>query len=175
MSPKNTGAYAKHTGIQLEASTRSLLLRSGYSQFEATKKGVFSKANVFANRSLVSTPQFVVEAIVGETIYGCRRKVDLLVINNDLFPAGLVIECKWQQSKGSVDEKFAYLYLCIMAARIPSIVLLDGGGARPGAIAWFKSHARPNSPLLAVYTTTEFQVAVNNGLLASPPSLLLAA
>ena len=175
MSPKTTGAYAKHTGDQLEASTRSLFLRSGYGQFEAAKKGIFSKANVFANRSLISTPQFVVEAIIGKTIYGHRRKADLLVINNDLFPEGLVVECKWQQSKGSVDEKFAYLYLCILAAKIPSIVLLDGGGARPGAIAWFKSHARPNSPLLAVYSTTEFQVAVNNGLLTSPAPLLLAS
>ncbi len=50
------------------------------------------------------------------------------------------IECKWQQSPGSVDEKFPYLYLnCIECMPEKEIMIIaDGDGAREGAISWLK-------------------------------------
>jgi hypothetical protein len=50
------------------------------------------------------------------------------------------IECKWQQSSGSVDEKFPYLYLnCIEAMPEKQImIVVDGNGARSGAVSWLK-------------------------------------
>ena len=53
------------------------------------------------------------------------------------------IECKWQQSTGSVDEKFPYLYLnCIEAMPEKHIlIIVDGGGAKDGAVRWLKNAA----------------------------------
>lgn len=51
------------------------------------------------------------------------------------------IECKWQDSSGSVDEKLPYLYLnaveCWQENEI--IILIDGKGWRTGALSWLKN------------------------------------
>ena len=65
---------------------------------------------------------------VGTTVYDSDRYCDFLVLNKDLFPDGLVIECKWQQSAGSVDEKYPFLVVNIMKTGVPTVVLIDGGG-----------------------------------------------
>jgi hypothetical protein len=67
-----------------------------------------------------STKEFPISATEGELV--CR------------------IECKWQQSAGSVDEKFPYLYLsCVEAMPETNIIILHGGGMfRPGAMTWLK-------------------------------------
>jgi hypothetical protein len=46
------------------------------------------------------------------------------------------IECKWQRISGSVDEKFPYAYLnCIEAMPERDIIIVvDGGGAKQGAV-----------------------------------------
>jgi len=53
------------------------------------------------------------------------------------------IECKWQQVAGSVDEKFPYVYLnCVESLPEKNIIILvDGGGAKDGAVRWLKSAA----------------------------------
>lgn len=50
------------------------------------------------------------------------------------------IECKWQQVSGSVDEKLPYLFLNCSEKMVEPhiIILLDGGGAKPGAIEWLR-------------------------------------
>ena len=56
------------------------------------------------------------------------------------------IECKWQQSSGSVDEKLPYLYLnCVEA--MPEdyiIIVIDGGGFKKGAVKWLQEAAKGN-------------------------------
>jgi hypothetical protein len=50
------------------------------------------------------------------------------------------IECKWQQSPGSVDEKLPYLYLNAIE-RVPEehiIIVIDGDGWKKGAIPWLR-------------------------------------
>lgn len=50
------------------------------------------------------------------------------------------IECKWQKVSGSVDEKLPYLFLNCFEKMLEShvIILLDGGGAKQGAIEWLR-------------------------------------
>lgn len=73
------------------------------------------------------------------TIYDHPGNTEFL-IKSAKYQIEVRIECKWQQSSGSVDEKFPYLYLnCI--ERMPEkqiIVIVDGGGAKAGAITWLK-------------------------------------
>jgi len=50
---------------------------------------------------------------IGKTVYGHDLKVDVLINPSTLFPSGLIVESKWQDCAGSVDEKFPYLVLNI--------------------------------------------------------------
>lgn len=162
-----SGAFANHTGGTLEDFVRHKLTSNGYSEFWDHKE------QVFHNRQNVGGKQFALQVTVGETIYKTKRIVDVLVINKDLFPDGLIIECKWQQPAGSVDEKYPLLVWNIIKTRVPTIVLIDGGGYKPAALEWLKDQANPSSALIAVYTMAGFQKATNNGLFTKPNPLLV--
>lgn len=73
------------------------------------------------------------------TIYGHRGYTEFLAQSKG-YSLNHRIECKWQQSSGSVDEKFPYLYLnCIEAMPEPNIIIIAGGGGmKEGAIPWLK-------------------------------------
>ncbi len=77
-----------------------------------------------------------------ETIYGHNGNTEFL-IKSERYDLDIRIECKWQQSSGSVDEKFPYLYLnCI--EKMPEstiIIIVDGGGAKLGSVEWLKAAA----------------------------------
>lgn len=165
-SGTTSGAFANHTGNNLEQFVRETLLRNGYTEFWDHKE------QVFANRATVGGRQFALQVNVGETIYKTKRIADVLIINQELFPDGLIIECKWQQSNGSVDEKYPFLVWNIIKTKVPTIILLDGGGYKPAAMEWLKAQANPSSALIAVYTMMEFQKAANNGLFTKPNPLL---
>ena len=66
--------------------------------------------------------------------------------------SGLIIECKWQESGGSVDEKFPYLNMNIQNSYpAPTIVVIGGEGMKEGAINWLKQQVNDNHNLLAVH------------------------
>lgn len=72
-------------------------------------------------------------------------------------PSGLIIECKWQASGGSVDEKFPYLNLNIQQSYpAPTIVVIGGEGMREGAIKWLRQQVTYNRNLLGVYSLDRF-------------------
>lgn len=50
------------------------------------------------------------------------------------------IECKWQQSAGSVDEKLPYLYLNTIEAMPEKhiVIIIDGDGFKEGAKKWLR-------------------------------------
>jgi hypothetical protein len=92
---------------------------------------------------------------IGKTVYGHDLKVDVLINPSTLFPSGLIVESKWQDCAGSVDEKFPYLVLNIKEYMpYPAIVIYGGGGARAGAVAWLRRQVGGN--LLAVLSFEEF-------------------
>ncbi len=74
------------------------------------------------------------------TIYGQKGYTEFLV-KSERFGLNTRIECKWQQSSGSVDEKLPYLYLnCIEAMPERDIIVIAGGGGmKPGAIPWLRT------------------------------------
>lgn len=155
----NSGAKANKTGINLEQFVQNTLIRCGYTLSDD------HKAQLFENRQAVGGKQFQDQVFAGFTIYKSKRIVDFLVINKELFPDGLVIECKWQQSAGSVDEKYPFLIFNIMKTGVPTIVLLDGGGYKPAAKEWLQNQVNPKRALIGVWDMSEFQKKVNNGFL----------
>ena len=100
------------------------------------------------------------------TIYGHRGYTEFL-IRSDRLGIRVRIECKWQQSSGSVDEKLPYLYLnCVYAMpEADIIIVLGGGGMKVGAVKWlrkavqkqlFQDAATQQSKHIRICTIEEF-------------------
>lgn len=156
----NFGGRANKTGNRLEMFVESILKAEGYEEFWNHKE------QVFANRKSVGGKQYAKQVVVGDSIYGNKVRCDVLVLNKDKFPDGLIIECKWQQSKGSVDVKFPFNVFNIMKIGVPTIILIDGGGYSKKSFEWLKGQAGAERALIGVYTMSEFQTKVNNGFLS---------
>ena len=96
------------------------------------------------------------QVVIGRTIYGTDLRVDFVLFNLLAFPAGLVVESKWQDVGGTVDEKFPYLVENIQRMySLPTIVIVHGGGCREGAVRWLRDHC-DGQRLVAVYGLEEF-------------------
>lgn len=156
----NSGRRANTTGYKLEKFIEDALKGSGYQKF------IGNKRQVFDNRKVIGGKQYVKQLVVGPTIYDSERKVDFMVFNKEKFPDGLIIESKWQQSAGSVDEKYPFLFFNIMKTGVPTIVLLDGGGYKPAAMQWLKGQVNLQGALIGVWNMAEFQKEVNDGFLS---------
>jgi hypothetical protein len=158
-SVTTSGEKAYKTGNQLERFVEQLLIDHEYTEFWNYK------AIAFENRKTIGGKQYLKSLPVGSTIYNTTRKCDFLIINNQKFPDNLIIECKWQQSKGSVDEKYPFLLFNLLKTGIPTIVILDGEGYSAAARTWLLEQVHEKGALIGVWTMSEFQKAVNNGFL----------
>jgi len=99
----SSGVKANRTGNKLEKFVENALKGSSYTEFWN------HKAQAFENRMTIGGKQYLKQLPVGHTIYETTRKCDFYIINRDKFQNDLIIECKWQQSSGSVDEKYPFL------------------------------------------------------------------
>lgn len=160
-SVTTSGAKAVKTGALLEKLVETVLTSNGYKEFWNHKE------QLFESRHLLGGKQYSKQVYCGETIYGTRRKVDFLIVNKDLFPDALIIECKWQQSGGTVDEKFPYLLFNIIKTGIPTVVLIDGSGYRPAALKFLKDESGKEGALKAAWDMQEFSMKANNGFLGT--------
>ena len=107
----------------------------------------------------VSTQHPIGQAIHGGTIY-----VDFYIHQTGIYPEGLIIESKWQESAGSVDEKLVFLVENIRSRYpCPTLIVYGGGGARPGMIEWMKQQV-DGRRLIGVFTLEEFVVWANRNL-----------
>lgn len=100
---------------------------------------------------------------IGISIFGSTLYADFYLDDVPAFPRGLIIESKWQEVSGSVDEKIPYLVANIREVYpCPTIVVFHGGGFRPGAETWLRRQIGGN--LIAVYRLEEFLTWVNHNL-----------
>lgn len=90
------------------------------------------------------------EITLGKTVIGKNRRIDILLINeqtNDAF----AIECKYQDVKGTVDEKLVYAILDIEKLRIDGCIVYAGQGFSAGVLHLLESspicvYAMPQNP-----------------------------
>jgi len=108
---------------------------------------------------------FEEQVTVGEvSIFGKRIRVDMLIPPCVRFPAGLIIEAKWQDVTGTAEEKLPYLWLNITKFYpYPTMVVIDGSGFSDGAIDWIKSKV-DGEKLIAVKSVQEFMSWCNREL-----------
>lgn len=71
------------------------------------------------------------EVHVGKSIIGKKRRIDILVLAPDGQRA-MAIECKYQGSQGTVDEKIPYALQDMAALAMPGVIAYAGEGFSPG-------------------------------------------
>ena len=130
---RKKGSLANGQGKVLEEAVISTFSRKG---FEVVMWSDWNR-----NRAGYGS-ELLLKNVPFKNIYGHDGYTEFL-LKSKTYDLEIRIECKWQQSAGSVDEKFPYLYLnCIEAMPESHIVIIvDGGGAREGAVRWIKNAA----------------------------------
>jgi hypothetical protein len=153
----NSGRRANHNGKGLENFLAGKLEENGFIWCK-------DSAWLYRNRVSLKTRMYAKQVYVGLDQYGDKRIVDFFIVDNVIFPKSHIWEAKWQQSAGSIDEKFAHLRDTIRHTGIPTTVIVGGGGCRPNRLEWFKRQS-DGRVFCAVWTMEELQIAVNNGFL----------
>ena len=145
------GRIANVNGNELEVFIEGVLLRKGYQFVDRTK---------FGPAVYLEQPIYSRQVYVGQSVYDTRLYCDFYIYHPQKWPNGLLIESKWQQSAGSVDEKYPFLVLNIKQ-KYPTktIVLLDGGGYKKQAKDWLK--AQEDNKLIHVMNMSDFQIWAN--------------
>lgn len=156
----NQGQQANRNGSNLEGFVSDMLVRAGYTEVTKPHDKCLLLCNPPGDRNN-KIKVFASQALVGETIYGTKNVADFLLVRDGVRS---VIECKWQSSNGSVDEKFPYLVACIDHCKISTIVLLDGGGYKDGAKRWLEAQVKTSTHLEHVVDTAGMLKLFNAGL-----------
>lgn len=73
------------------------------------------------------------EVSLGKTIIGKRRRIDVFV-RHETQEAALGLECKFQASSGTTDEKVPYALADLEAMWIPGCLVYAGGGWSSGVL-----------------------------------------
>lgn len=130
---RTQGNIANSSGNVLEQAVVSTFKTKGY---EVVKYRDWEK-----NREKYGQ-ELLLENVPFRTIYGHNGNTEFL-LKSEQYDLEIRIECKWQQSPGSVDEKFPYLYLnCVHSMPEKDIIIIvDGGGYKEGALQWLKNAA----------------------------------
>jgi hypothetical protein len=146
-SKPSQGQRANYTGNSLEQFVYTTLLRKGYQ---------FLEHRQFEAGRLLDQPIFTVHYPIARSIYDTQLYCDFVLFHPTRHPDNLIIESKWQQSRGSVDEKFPFLVANIRE-RYPhaTIIILDGGGYKKQADLWLR--AQIDGKLFHVFNMQEFQ------------------
>ena len=107
-------------------------------------------ATAYAERGL----QVYDEVALGTTIIGKQRRIDLFVLGPNKDALG--VECKFQDSSGTADEKIPYALRDMSTARVPGVIVYAGSGFSTGVL-----HLLQGSELAAYCLPGETQHAPN--------------
>jgi len=80
------------------------------------------------------------EVQLGTSILGKQRRVDLLILSRALGRA-MALECKYQDSSGTADEKIPYALQDLASMPMPGVIVYAGSGFSEGVLHLLKSSA----------------------------------
>ncbi len=102
---------------------------------------------------------------LGRTIIGKARKVDIFVVHEGTQRA-LAIECKYQDTKGTTDEKIPYALQDLGALRVPGCLCYAGEGWSTGVLHTLaaSSVAAYALPIAGTYERTDATVELDHVL-----------
>ena len=145
------GSKAVRTGINFRAQIKTTLECSGF------RESPIIESYLSGEMTLVN-PVFGRNVVIGMDIYGNEFKADFVYIKGKVIR---VIHARWQQSSGSVDQKFPFFVANAKNLPYSSIFVLGGDGFKQGARVWLNS--QKDSRIVNVFTEEEFQEWMNNG------------
>ena len=127
------GGDSNRSGQFLEQAIENEFKRRGVKVFAYIDKG--DNGDIFE-------PAFLLKNVPYTSIYGCKSRSEF-VYRDFRLHSDIRIECRWQQSNGSVDEKLPYLLENAKQAMPEQEIwlIVDGGGARDLAVDWLKRQA----------------------------------
>jgi hypothetical protein len=73
------------------------------------------------------------EVTIGTSLLGKPRRIDLLILERESKRA-LALECKYQDSSGTVDEKIPHALQDLSALRMPAAIVYAGSGYSEGVL-----------------------------------------
>jgi hypothetical protein len=99
------------------------------------------------------------QIVLGKSIIGKDRTVDVLIVE-DATRLAFVLECKYQASQGTVDEKIPYTLEDLRAMRTPGCVVYAGGGFSDGILHMLRAsdlaaYCLPDATLARTRSTWE--------------------
>ena len=148
------GTQANFTGNALERFVEHHLVTAGYVRVSPRqfKPAIYNEQPIYPRRFRAGT-----------SIYETPIYADFAIYHPQRWPDCLIIEAKWQQVGGSVDEKYPYLVMNIQNRYCyRTVLLLDGTGYKKGAERWVRNQAGSQN-LLHVFSMAEFQTWANKG------------
>ncbi len=141
---------ANITGNTLEKQVQSLFLGKGF-EIVMYSKWIKNKTKYGQELLLKNVPY--------SSIYNHKGYTEFLLISKKRDKE-IRIECKWQQTSGSVDEKLPYLFLNVTTKMKEKeiMIIIDGGGWKEGAIPWLKEAVNKSEQKkrIKVFSLTEF-------------------
>lgn len=143
------GTQANSNGRHCEDVIMAMLMSKGYASRKDAPTEYKDPFFVYQCRGVVNG------------LYGKPLKVDFYVWHPSKHPRGLIIESKYQETPGSVDEKFPYTVGSLKQSGIPAVLLIVGPGPKPEAVAWCQSQQTDG---FSVFTSLDsFLLATNKG------------
>lgn len=150
------------SGSLLESTVQNVVLKKGF-EIEMYRKWDKKREN-YGKELLLKNVPF-------KTIYGHNGNTEFLLLS-EKYNLEIRIECKWQQSSGSVDEKLPYLYLNTIESMPEKdiIILIDGDGFKDGSKMWIRNAAKhlpyttdeEKDKNIMVFSLSEFMTWSNN-------------
>lgn len=130
------GFEANESGRFLENACRAYFLPRGF--IVKTFSEDADNADMFASQMLVLRDPYT-------NLAGLRCYSDLVIIDNQ---RRIRLECKWQDTPGSVDEKLFGLFFNLRdtAPEYEIVILHGGNGARVEIIRWLEKEAKLAAP-----------------------------
>lgn len=150
------GSLASSSGNVLEQTVKSVFLSKGF-KFVSYAEWKKHPDKYGEDLLLTNIPYTTIYNHPGHTEFLAKSKK---------YNFEIRLECKWQQSAGSVDEKLPYLYLnCIESMPENHIVIvIDGDGFKPGSKIWLREAVKQKkytdssnrTKTIEVFSLTEF-------------------
>lgn len=107
-------------------------------------------------------PSYITQAPVCNNIFGLPLRADVFAYHPDIFPNGLLVECKYQHTAGSVDEKVPFVVLTLNAIKASKAALVfGGGGCRDAIIRWANENAESHVDVFS--NDSDFIYFLRNG------------
>lgn len=146
------GQKAGATGSHMEETFLNGLSRKHYRCLsEPNRKLVNTRKDLAVFLSCTNGfPTYGTQLKVIESVYGQPFSVDFVIYHPDKWPKGLLIESKYQEKAGSVDQKFPYVFDTFREAGHPALIACGGNGATAPAKNYLVNRSKAHNSISGV-------------------------